>query len=226
MTVILLRTVIFYVFLTAMMRLMGKRQIGELQLPEFVAAMMISQIASLPIADRDIPLVHGALPIVILGSLEVCTAYVFKKLPFLRKYVYGEPIVLMEDGKICEKGLEKARISAEEVLAAIRGAGHGSASEVDCMILEQSGQISVIARKGDSPLTMRGAGRQTDESGAMLPVMTEGTVNTNFAILRGMDRKKITRELKKLGVKAEECLYLTIDRGGNACAARRGENER
>lgn len=226
MTVIFLRTVIFYVFLTAMMRLMGKRQIGELQLPEFVAAMMISQIASLPIADRDIPLLHGILPVVTLGALEVCAAYAFKKLPFLRKYIYGEPIVLMEDGKIREKELEKARISAEEVLAAIRGAGHGSASEVDCMILEQSGQISVIARKGDSPLTPRGEGKQTAESGAGLPVMTEGVINANFARLRGMDRKKITRELEKLGVKAEECLYLTIDRDGSAYAARRGESEK
>lgn len=224
MTVILLRTVIFYVFLTAIMRLMGKRQIGELQLPEFAAAMMISQIASFPIADRDIPLVHGMLPLVVLGSLEVCAAFLFKKLPFLRKYVYGEPIVLMEDGKICEKALEKARISVDEVLSAARGAGHGSVSEVDCMILEQSGQISVIARAGDSPLKTRDAGKQAPESGAMLPVVTEGTVNGAFALIRNADREKITRELEKLGVKAEECLYLTIDRAGGVAAARKGEN--
>jgi len=214
MTVILLRTVIFYVILTALMRLMGKRQIGELQLPEFVSAVMISEMASLPITDRDIPLLHGLIPLLTLGALEVVTAFVCKKLPKLRKLVYGEPIVLAENGELCAAGLEKARISADEVLAAMRVAGCASPDDVDCVILEQTGQISVLLKRSASPLTTRDAGVNAPENGAELPVMTDGVLNVHFAELRGISASRAAKECDSRRVKAKECLYMTVDRAG------------
>ena len=214
MAAIFLRTLILYITLTAVMRLMGKRQIGELQLPEFVAAVMISQIASIPVADRDIPLLHGLVPVLTLGALEVTTAFACKKIPRLRRHIYGEPLVLMEDGRIDEKTLEKARISAEEVLAAVRSAGLSSPDDAECVILEQSGKLTVLARKSSSPLTFEGAGISAEETGAELPVMTEGAVIRRFAEARGKDEKAILEELKKRGINPAQTLYMTVDRKG------------
>ena len=221
LAVIFLRTFILYITLTAVMRLMGKRQIGELQLPEFVAAVMISQIASIPVADRDIPLLHGLVPVLTLGALEVTTAFVCKKLPRLRRHIYGEPLVLMEGGRIDEKTLEKARISVEEVLAAVRSAGLSSPDDAECVILEQTGRITVLARKSASPLTFEGAGVNAEESGAELPVMTEGAVNRRFAEARSADGEAILRELKKRGMDYADALYVTVDRRGGVKAARK-----
>ena len=109
MTVILIRAVIFYAALTIIMRIMGKRQIGEIQLSEFVAAVMLSELAALPITERDIPLFHGLVSLVTIGSLEVITAFVCRKVPRFRKTLYGEPIVLMAKGKVIDKSLDKAR---------------------------------------------------------------------------------------------------------------------
>ena len=215
MTVIFLRTVLFYFGVTAVMRLMGKRQIGELCLPEFVAAVMLSEIATLAVTDRDIPFMHGAAPLMTLSALEVITAYACKKIPKLRKLIYGEPIVLAEDGKICEKALDKARITADEVIAAVRNAGYAKAESAGCVILEQNGQISVIARECDSPLTFAGAGRSAPDGGAELNVMTEGEINDHFARTRGVDEKMIETELKKRGLRAKDCVFVLVDRAGN-----------
>ncbi len=225
MTVIFMRTLILYIALTAVMRLMGKRQIGELQLPEFVAAVMISQIASLPVADRDIPLLHGVIPVLTLGSAEVMVAFACKKIPRLRRHVYGEPLVLMEDGEICEKTLEKARISADEVLAAVRSAGLASPEDAECVILEQTGKITVLARKSASPLTFEAAGIPAEENGAELPVMSEGAANRSFAEARRVRGDLLGAELKKQGIKAEDCLYITVDRRGNVKAALKKERK-
>lgn len=215
MTVIFLRTVLFYFGVTAVMRLMGKRQIGELCLPEFVAAVMLSEIATLAVTDRDIPFTHGAVPLITLSALEVITAYVCKKIPRLRKLVYGEPIVLAEDGKICEKALDKTRITADEVIAAVRNAGYAKAENAGCVILEQNGQISVIARERDSPLTFAGAGKIEPDGGAELNVMTEGEINGHFARTRGVDEKMIEAELKKRNLNAKDCVFVLVDRAGN-----------
>lgn len=226
MAAIFLRTLILYITLTAVMRLMGKRQIGELQLPEFVAAVMISQIASIPVADRDIPLLHGLVPVFTLGALEVTTAFACKKIPRLRRHIYGEPLVLMEDGKIDEKTLEKARISAEEVLAAVRSAGLSSPDDAECVILEQTGRLTVLARKSASPLTFEGAGIAAEENGAELPVMAEGAVNRRFAEARGRDAEAIKGELEKLGTDASDLLYMTVDRKGGVKTALKKKGEK
>ena len=120
----------------------------------------------------------------------------------------------MEGGRIDEKTLEKARISAEEVLAAVRSAGLSSPDDAECVILEQSGKLTVLTRKSASPLTFGGAGISAEETGAELPVMTEGAVIRRFAEARGKDEKKIIDELKKRGINPTQTLYMTVDRKG------------
>lgn len=214
LTVILIRTVIFYIVLTLIMRLMGKRQIGEIQISEFVAAVMLSELAALPITDRDIPLFHGLVSLVALGSLEVITAFACRKIPRLRKALYGEPIILVAGGKISNKGLDKARITLDEVLAVIRSEGYKSLDDVYCVILEQTGKISVLPKASSSPLTPTETKIEVKETGIDMPVMIEGVEIESFMEQTGKTKEDIERILMKYKLKKDECLILAFDETG------------
>lgn len=146
MVIILARTIIFYVFLTILMRIMGKRQIGEVQLSEFVAVTILSELAALPITNRDIPLLHGLVPLIIITSIEVVTAFICRKSSFIRKIIDGKPIVLVKNGKIIQENMSRTRVSPDEIEAEIRINGYKQIQEIDTIILEQTGKMSVLPK--------------------------------------------------------------------------------
>ncbi|MBQ0092084.1 MAG: DUF421 domain-containing protein [Clostridiales bacterium] len=142
--VLLCRTLFAYVFLMLVVRLMGKRQIGELQMTEFISAILLSELAALPMTDRDVPLAHGLLPLLVIGSLEVTVAFFCAKSRTFRRLVEGNPVELVRGGAFVQRNLDKTRISREEVLAQIRQSGYRGLEEVDAVILEQTGKMSVL----------------------------------------------------------------------------------
>lgn len=147
MVIIVVRTIIFYIVLAILMRLMGKRQIGEVSLAEFVAVVLLSELAALPITDRDIPLAHGLAPLIIISSIEIIIAYICRKSVKIRRFIDGKPIVLVQNGKIIEKNLTKTRVTPDEIESEIRVNGYRQIQEVDTVILEQTGKISVLPKK-------------------------------------------------------------------------------
>lgn len=147
MTAIFIRTVFAYLALMLIVRLMGKRQIGELQMTEFISAILLSEIAALPITDRDIPLLYGLLPLCVIGSFEVILALLCRKFRPLRRLLEGRPIELVHNGHFLQRNLTRTRISQEEVEAQIRINGYRSIAEVDCVYLEQTGKMSVLPAK-------------------------------------------------------------------------------
>ena len=148
MTVILFRTGISYLLLLCVVRLMGKRQIGELQMTEFISAMLLSQAAVFPMTDPDIPLLFGILPLVCIGSLEVILAMLCAKSTAFRHFLEGKPITLVENGAYLDDNLTRTRISREEVLSQIRNNGYTGLEEVDKVILEPTGNMSVLPADG------------------------------------------------------------------------------
>lgn len=154
MTAILIRTVLAYFILMLIVRLMGKRQIGELQMTEFISAILLSEIAALPLTDRDIPLLYGILPLCVIGSFEVILALLCRKYAPIRHLLEGKPIELVHAGQYIEQNLTKTRISREEIDAQIRNNGFASIAEVDRVILEQTGKMSVLPKnnsQGSNP---------------------------------------------------------------------------
>ena len=147
MVVILVRTVLSYFILLLIVRLMGKRQIGELQMTEFISAILLSEIASLPLTDHDIPLTYGIVPLCVIGSFEVILALLCRKFKFFRHLLEGKPVTLVKNGVYLEQNLTKTRISRDEVDAQIRNNGFGSIAEVDTVILEQTGKMSVLPKR-------------------------------------------------------------------------------
>lgn len=199
MTVIFIRTLVFFVLLSASMRLMGKRQIGEIQLTEFVTAVMLSELAVLPITDTDVPLVHGLLGVAVLACLEVISAYICRKSPFLRRIMDGQSLVLVSKGRVIEENLTKSRISTDELFAAIRSSGLSGMEDTAYVILEQSGALSVIpAEKG----------------GVSHAVIVDGTVQKRALADSGRNEKWLKDILKENGLRAGRLLYLTVNDSG------------
>lgn len=142
MSVLFIRTLIFYLALILLMRLMGKRQIGELQTTEFVTAMMLSDIAVLPITDNEIPLLHGLVPLITLACLEIVNSYICSISPRIRRFIEGRPILLLGKGKISRANLKRTRLSLDELLTEIRVAGHTDVNNIDWVVFERSGKLS------------------------------------------------------------------------------------
>lgn len=151
MTITVIRAFIFYILLTLMMKLMGKRQIGEMQLSELVTTVLLSELAVLPVTDNDIPLLHGVIPLILLSSIEVIVSFLSRKSKRFRVLLNGNPIVLYESDKFIEPNLTKARVSTEDIEAQVRINGFPDMQEVNKVILERTGKMSVLPKQNAQP---------------------------------------------------------------------------
>lgn len=149
MASIFFRTAIIYILLTVVLKLMGKRQIGELEISELVSTLLISEIAALPIDDPDIPLLSAVVPILFILSLEILISAAKNRSHTLKRLVEGRPICIIRNGKLQQDLLRENRISINELLSEMRLQGIGDISDVNYAILEQSGKISMIKSGGN-----------------------------------------------------------------------------
>ena len=150
MTSIFIRTIIIYVILTVIMKIMGKRQIGELEVNELVSTLLISEIGALPISDTDIPLLPSIVPILFIAAAEVLVSVVKNKSAALKRVVEGEPTYIIYKGKLRQNALADNRISLNELLTEMRTQGIGDIKEIRYAILEQNGKLSFL-KESDSP---------------------------------------------------------------------------
>ena len=190
---------------------MGKRQIGELQMPEFVTAVMLSEMASLPITDTNVPLTHGIVSVLTLSSLEIIISFILKKSPGVRKAIDGSPLLLMARGEFVEQNLDKARITLDEVFSELRSNGYRSPDEIEYIILEQTGKISIIPKAQFDALTPHDTAKSVPEQGIAHAVIIDGKTNKRGLEDAGKDRAWLEKELKRHGAKQEEVLFMTVD---------------
>jgi Predicted membrane protein len=150
-----LRTVILYFVIMAGLRLMGKRQIGELEPAELVLTMMISDLATVPMQDFGIPLLSGLIPILTLLALSMLLSQLSLKSLRFRALVCGTPTVLIDRGRICQAAMQKNRFTIDELLEELRGQGFSEISAVKFAILENSGQLSVLPWPQEQPAAVK-----------------------------------------------------------------------
>ena len=148
---IVIRTVILYILLAFSLRITGKRQIGELDVSELVSTLLISEIASIPIDDPDIPMLNAIVAILLIVSIEIIISSVKNKSEKLKSVVEGTPDYIIYKGRLLQERLYENRISVNELLSELRTQGIGSIDEVEYAILEQCGSLSVM-KKGESML--------------------------------------------------------------------------
>ena len=207
MSVILFRTLIMYACLMLAMRFMGKRQLGELELSELITALLLSEVASLPITNQDIPLSHALLPILTLVSLEVLLSGLLLKLPWLKKLISVRPAVLIHKGKIDRDTMQNIRISADELISQLRLKDVTDPSEVEYAILEPNGQISVILSSNARPATTAEQKIKVKEYGIMHLLVTDGKINQKNLQMSGKDEAWLKNYLSKQKLIVVKCPF-------------------
>ncbi len=211
MLTILLRTIIIYISLLIIMRLMGKRQIGELEISDLVTTFLLSEIASLPITDTNIPLSFALIPMVVLLTFEVVSSWLLSRYPALKKLLAAVPATLIIDGQIQRREMLRSRISIDELIGELRQNGITDVSEVKYAILEQNGKITVIQKSEYKPITPDTLNLAVKESGIEHIVINDGKVNKHSLTLLGMKTKDIDDILNSRRLKKKEIYLMLID---------------
>lgn len=211
MLTVLIRTFIIYISLIIVMRLMGKRQLGELEISDLVTTFLISEIASLPITDTEIPLSHAIIPIIALLSLEVGISTLLSKFPKIKFVFSARPSTLIKNGSICKKALEDARLSFDELFSQLRQQGYDDISQIKYAILEQNGNITVIQRSRYKPITPDTLGLDVKETGLFHIIIEHGKINAHGLSEIGYSEEKLSKIISSLGYTCKDIYLMMIN---------------
>ena len=231
---VFIRTVLLYVLIVALMRLTGKRQIGQLELTELVTAFMISELASYPISNNSIPLFYGVIPAVTLVCLEVFLSYISIKSRAFRKAVTGNALALIKNGTLDQAQMKRARITLEELISAMRMAGISHLSDVGYAFLESNGMISVLPKAANAPPTASDLNRNVPENGMEHILIADGKIDEKELRFLGLEKRFLERKLRENGYTSpEDVFFMGLDdaknlyliRKENACSKASGPKE-
>ena len=200
MASIFARTIIIYILLSFSMKIMGKRQIGELDVSDLISTLLISELAAIPIDDPDIPLFNAIIPILFIATLEIIIPYLKNKYAKIKKYVEGQPEFVIFKGQLIQKALKDNRISINELLCELRIQGIGDMQDVNYCYLEQNGKLSVLKKQNTTGLVAH-------------PLIIDGELNETEMRLLKMTRNEVLSACNQTTV--EEVFLLTVDDFGN-----------
>lgn len=210
--ILVFRTLILYFAVVTSLRIMGKRQLGELQPSELVVAIMISDLASVPMQDIDIPLLTGIVPVLTLIVAEVIMSYFSLKFKSVRHFVTGKPSIVIYNGQIMEKELEKLRFNLNDLVSELRFNGQPDISNVEVAVVETSGKLSIIPKDDNTP---------TDGMPCM--VISDGSFNKEELCRSGHSEHYIKEELKKQGIDSiKEVFIAVVDKNDKFFVQRKG----
>lgn len=215
MLIILIRTLIVYFSLILTMRLMGKRQIGELEVTDLVTTLLLSEIASLPITNREIPIAYAIIPMVTLLTLEICSSVILVRLPRLRSLVSSRPSVIIRNGILDQKVLSGLRISIDELMSEVRQQGLSDLAQVECAILEKNGKLTVLPKPAFSPPTAKDLGLNPPRDGLMHVVFRNGSISREGLELINKNRNWLEAELQKKNLRLDDLFCVMANEDGN-----------
>ena len=211
MASILIRTVIIYILLTVSLRIMGKRQIGELDVGDLVSTLLVSELAAIPIDDPDIPLMNAVIPILLVICLEIFLSTIKNKSAFLKRTFDGEPVYIIYNGRLLQSNLRDNRISLDELLSELRSQGVFDICEVEYAIIEQNGTLSVKKYDGES---------------IAHTLLIDGEILTDSVYRLGLDRRWVEKRLAELEMTVSETFLMTVDGDGKTTVIKKEqENE-
>lgn len=200
MLILPLRTIILYLFVVLIIRIMGKHQIGQLQPYELVITIMISELAAVPMQDTEIPLLNGIIPILTLLLIQVSVSLLSLKNPRFRRIISGEPSIIIERGQINQQELTRLRYSLSDLLEQLRLKGIPNVADVDYAILETSGKLSVIPKTEKRPVTPGDLALKAVYEGLPVTLIEDGVVKWNNLKKAGLTEEWLLKELRREGL--------------------------
>lgn len=211
MIITFIRVIILYIVVLITMRLMGKREIGQLQPFELAIAILIADLAAVPMADIGIPITNGIVPILALLVLHLCISIINLKSTKMRKIVCGTPSILIYRGKIDEKVLKKERFTINELQERLRMNNIVNIGDVEYAILETNGQVTVIQKPDKRNTIPADFNIMPEYEGMAYDLVTDGKVMEKNLKKIGRDYNWLKKEVQKFGMNPEQALLVTID---------------
>lgn len=215
MFVTLIRTVILYITVVITMRVLGKRQIGELQPTELVITLLLSEIIAVPMQDNDIPLTGTILPVLVLIGFEILISVISLKSVRFRTVIQGHSIIVIRDGKLDLKQIKKLRFTIDDILEALRQKDVFDIGKVQYAIVETNGAMSVMLKPDFEAVTREDLKIDAEDSGLPCSVIIDGTVMRSEFENCDITEEKFNELIKKEKITVENTLLMTVDKKGH-----------
>lgn len=214
MLIIFLRGIILYLLIVFSIRLMGKRQLGELSPNEFVVAILISNIATLPLEDAEIPLIRGIVPVITLVCLDVIAGALALKFRKIRRLIAGSPKIIISKGEILQGELKKIRFTTDDLMESMRNQGIFDVSQVEFAIVETTGKISFFQKQPHQPLTPQTLKHTEPTGNPPLTVIDDGEIIYSSLDALDMTEKNLEAILSKEKLDKKDVFLLSSDGKG------------
>lgn len=215
MLLILVRTLILFLAVVVVLRLTGKRQVGQLQPFELVVIILLSELAAIPITDTDIPLLNGVVPIFVLLVAQVFLSWISLKSVKARAVICGKPSIVVANGRIMESELSRLRYDLNDLMEQLRNKNIPNISDVEFAILETNGQLSVIPKSQKRPICPADLNLSTSYEGLPTTLIIDGRVLEKNLSIINLDVNWLRGELEKFGVRdLKRVLFAVLDSGG------------
>ena len=206
-----LRAIVLYLTLIAVIRILGKRQVGEMAPSELVVTMLVANLASIPMQDGAIPLYSGLVPILTVLGVELVLSWLIMRSARLRKLLTGKPVILIENGRLLQGNLRSARMTMDELTAHLRLKDVLDLKTVQYAILETNGSLSVFLRPEDAPATAKDAGIRASEQRLPVTVVTDGKLSREDLARAKKDQAWLNRILAEKNASLAETMFLSVD---------------
>ncbi len=210
-----IRTLVLYGVLIAIIRLMGKRQIGQMEPAEFVVTMLVANLAAIPMQDGGIPLFSGLVPILTVLGMELVLSWLSIKSLTFRKLLCGKPVILIENGNIMQENLKLTRVSLDELTSHLRQKDVLDVSQVQYAIMETDGNLSVFPYPKYRPATAKEAKIQADKQSLPITLICDGKIIPENLKIMKKDLRWLHRELHSRDTAPEAVYFMTLDQQGH-----------
>ena len=216
-----IRTVILYLILIAVIRMMGKRQIGQMEPSEFVVTMLVANLASIPMQDGGIPLYSGLVPILTVLGVELVLSALSMRSIVLRRLFCGKPVILIENGRILQDNLRNTRITLDELTGHLREKDVLDVTTVQYAILETDGNLSVFPYPEHLPANAKDAGIRLKKQHLPITLAADGCLYKHNLSVAGKSKAWVDKLLREKGTELKDVLLLTVDGSGKTTLLRK-----
>ncbi|MDO4608222.1 MAG: DUF421 domain-containing protein [Clostridia bacterium] len=217
-----IRTIILYVVVTVAIRLMGKRQIGDMQPNELVITLLISEIAAIPLQDTEQPMAIGIIAIFVLVFLEIVISVLSLKSFYVRKILNGKSVVVIKNGVIDQKAMQNLRMTVIDLIEQLRAQDVFNIEDVAFAVLEVNGGLSVLLKKDAQPVSVKDAQLKLPDDPLPLPVISDGKIIYDSLKALEYTPQKLHKILKPKHIKSNDVFLMMLDRDGNYSITKKG----
>lgn len=220
----IIRTVIFYIVVTFAIRIMGKRQVGDMQPNELVVTLLISEIAAIPLQDSNQPILSGVVAIFMLVFLEIIISVLAMKSFLIRKMMSGKSVVIIKNGVIDQQAMRDVRMTVLDLVELLRGQDVFDIDDVAFAVLEVSGNLSVLLKSEAQTVTVKDMKIKKEDEYLPLPVITDGRIVSESLDALSIDKEKVFSLLAEKSLEISDVFMMSMDRYGNTALIRKESN--